>query len=370
MKGWKNKKGVLTIEACISYTIFLMIIVSMLYIMRIVYAYGLIQHAVSQTAKELSMYTYIYQVTGMNDAYQSIQNSTSGRKEQFNQDAENVISLYEALGSGIYNGQGYSGTTNPTDILKNVGSALLSEAAGEANQQLFEKMLVRPMISGYIGADSNGLSAGERLKALRIEGGMDGLDLSSSSFFEDGVTVDLVVCYTIDPLIPIDVMPELNLTNRACVRGMSGKSVFTRQSDSKQEQSVWDKKSDVERGRAIQSQENVRNLPDHFPVYSAYDSRTGKATAERSIDLREESYQDYGAIKSVIRSKCGKMENYRKATYGGMTLDPADITGKELILYIPSSTEERDIDRGRYDQALKEVQAEYPDIHIVTREID
>ncbi len=57
-----GQKGALTIEASISYSIFLMIIVTILYIMRIVYAYGLMQHAVSQTAKELSMYAYLYQV--------------------------------------------------------------------------------------------------------------------------------------------------------------------------------------------------------------------------------------------------------------------------------------------------------------------
>lgn len=74
MKRLRENKGALTIEASISYSVFLMIIVTILYLMRIVYAYGLVQHAVGQTAKELSMYTYVYQVTGMNEAYQSIQN--------------------------------------------------------------------------------------------------------------------------------------------------------------------------------------------------------------------------------------------------------------------------------------------------------
>ena len=53
------QKGVLSIEASISYSIFLMIIVSLLYIIRIVYAWGLVQHAAAQTAKELSRYTYL-----------------------------------------------------------------------------------------------------------------------------------------------------------------------------------------------------------------------------------------------------------------------------------------------------------------------
>ena len=52
-------------------------------------------------------------------------------------------------------------------------------------------------------------------------------DLStSSSFFEDGKTIDIVVCYTLDPILPIDLMPKMNLMNRATIQGMSGSSIF------------------------------------------------------------------------------------------------------------------------------------------------
>ena len=61
---------------------------------------------------------------------------------------------------------------------------------------------------------------------LRVIGGLKGIDLSSSKFFENGTTIDIVACYTIDPLLPIKILPELNLCNRATVRGMSGSSIF------------------------------------------------------------------------------------------------------------------------------------------------
>ena len=89
----KRQKGVLTIEASISYSIFLMIIVTLLYLMRVVYAYGLVQHAVSQTAKELSMYTYVYHVSGASGLYDDLQSATSGRKDQFNTDAESIVKM-------------------------------------------------------------------------------------------------------------------------------------------------------------------------------------------------------------------------------------------------------------------------------------
>lgn len=371
VKRIRERKGALTIEACISYSIFLMVIVTMLYIMRIVYVYGLVQHAVSQTAKELSMYTYLYQVSGMNDLRQDVQGSTQGRTDQFNADAQDVVDLYKVFESGNYQGETYDGTTDPTEILKNIGAALLNQAAGEINNQAFTAV-VRPMIGGYIGSDSKGNSANDRLESLRVIGGLNGLDLSSSSFFEDGATIDLIVCYTIDPMFPIDIMPNMNLMNRACVRGMSGKSVFSSSgsSNASKEGSPWELSNDLERGEVIQNQENIRNLPDNFSVYSAFDSDTGKATAECSMDLREDTYQTKQGIVNNLRKKCNKMENYRKSTYDGVTLDPEDIKSRELIIYIPSSKGEREIDRSLYDEAVKEVQEYYPDITIRTKEID
>lgn len=371
MRRQKEHKGVLSIEASISYSIFMMVIVTILYVMRIVYVYGLMQHAVSQTAKELSMYTYIYQISGLNDLNQQVASGTSGRTGQFDADVADVVKFYEDFSSGDFSAS-YSGTTDPKEILKNVGAAMLHEGGREVNQQLFE-LVVRPLLAGYIGADSTDPSnaADSRLKDLRVVGGTSGLNLNSSSFFEDGETIDLVVCYTIDPIMPIDIMPEMNLVNRAYIKGMSGTTVFgsSDQEGEEQEESVWDKPA-VARGKAIQEQQHVRNLPDNFPAFSAYDPASGKATAETSIDIRDVSYQKSSALASVIRGKCRSMQEFEHKTYGGVTLDAADIKSKELIIYIPSSSENRTVDRSLYDQTVKEVQRQYPDIRIVTKEID
>ena len=93
----EHSKGALSIEASISYSIFLMVIVTILYVMRIVYVHGLIQHAVSQTAKELSMYSYVYQAVGAGDLNQQVSDATGGRTEQFNADIGEVVGFYEAL---------------------------------------------------------------------------------------------------------------------------------------------------------------------------------------------------------------------------------------------------------------------------------
>lgn len=378
MKQSRKNRGVLTIEASIAYSIFLMVIVTFLYLMRVVYTYGLVQHAVSQTAKELSMYTYIYQIAGVNDLNTHIQDSTAGGRESFNQDVEEVVKLYETFSSGDFSGS-YEGTTDPVQILKNIGSVLLGEGSQELNKQMFQ-LIVRPMMEGYIGADSRGNSADERLKALRVIGGMGGFDYSASHFFEDGATVDLVVCYTIDPVFPIDIMPEMNLANRARVRGVNGKNVFTNTGGSgdltedaqkdENKKSIWDMDNAVERGKELQRQQGVRNLPDTFPVYAGFEPSTGKATAATSIDLREKSYETASGIKNRLKQQCVKMQDYKTSSRNGVEVKAEDIKQKVLIVYIPSSSGDRIINRKEYDKAVAQLRREYPDINIQTKEID
>ncbi len=373
MEKTRRQKGVLTIEASISYTIFLMVIVTVLYIMRIVYVYGLVQHAAAQTARELSMYSYLYQVAGLNDLNQQIAGTAGDREAQFDQDMSDIFTFYEEFSSGNLGAQ-YSGTTDPKELLKNIGGAVISQAGREVNHQLFE-LAARPLLEGYIGADSQGNGADSRLRALRVVGGMSGLNLNSSSFFEDGQTVDLIICYTVDPIMPIDILPELNLVNRAYVRGMSGNSVFTgssqkpEQGQEQQKESVWDL-APAARGKAIREQEQVRNLPDKFATFSAYDAGSQKATAELTIDIRDVSYQDEKKLENHIRQKCKKMDEFERHTEGGVTLEAEDIKKSELIIYIPSSVGDRQVDRSKYDRAVSSVKRKYPNIRIVTKEID
>ena len=85
MRTLKSTKGALTVEACISLTMFLMVFVTILYIMRLVFAYGIIQHALNQTAKEFSTYSYYYAVSGMADINGQINSSTASGVANFNE---------------------------------------------------------------------------------------------------------------------------------------------------------------------------------------------------------------------------------------------------------------------------------------------
>ncbi|WP_130863161.1 TadE/TadG family type IV pilus assembly protein [Bacilliculturomica massiliensis] len=227
-KKRKNDQGVLTVEACIAFTIFMMVLLTILFLMRIVYVYALVQHAAAQTAKELSTYTYLYEVTGINDLKETVQSGAAAGTAGFNQDAEHIMGIYGSLMGADLSGAAAHAeelTSDPVKILKNMGSMLISNSVTAVNNQAFAA-IARPMMAGYIAADSNGAGADEKLQALQVVGGLKGLDLSGSRFYETGREIDIVVCYTLDPLLPIDLMPEMNLMNRAYTTGWDGKSVF------------------------------------------------------------------------------------------------------------------------------------------------
>jgi hypothetical protein len=221
-----GSKGVLTVEACISFTIFMMVILTILFIMRIVYVYALIQHATMQTAKELASYSYLYQVTGLKDLQQGVRDSAASGTAKFDNDASQVAAVYDTL-MGKENSTEVnleSITTDPEQLLKNVASVFVGKTAADMNNSLFNSA-ARNMLGGYI-SPSDQSAADEKLKQLQVVGGLEGLDLSYSSFYMEGNKIDIVVCYTLDPLLPIDLMPEMNLMNRATVQCMNGESII------------------------------------------------------------------------------------------------------------------------------------------------
>lgn len=258
----KKDKGSLTVEACLSLTIFLMVFLTIMYFVRIVFAYGIVQHSLNQVAKEFSSYTYYYQVSGLGDINDAIQNSTSAGTQNFNKNVGDMMDVYKEfgnLGDGIANisksaSEGdlagiaesfssLSGNTedftsaistakediqkiveDPMTAVKSLGGVLLN-SGNEIGKTLICGEISRHLMAKYISADGYN-AANERLEKLRIKGGLDGLNFSASSFWKSGNDVEFVVCYTINPVFPIKVVDELNFVNKVTVRGWGSNSLF------------------------------------------------------------------------------------------------------------------------------------------------
>lgn len=260
----KNEKGALTVEACIALTIFFMVFVTILYIMRLVFAYGIVQHSLNQAAKEFSTYSYYYAVSGMADINGQIQSSTESGIASFDENVSNIVNVYDEfntlggsvkeaegnIGKGDINGTisslqnisgsyenfkesaGKAGATlksiaeDPVTAIKSVGSVFLN-GGNESAKTFLCGEISRSLMSKYIASGGYD-EANTRMKNLRIVGGLDGIDFSASQFWTSGTPneIKLVACYTIEPIFPFDIVDELNFVNTVTVRGWSGKSIF------------------------------------------------------------------------------------------------------------------------------------------------
>ena len=224
-KRFRNEDGILTVEACIAFTIFMIVILTILFIMRIVYVQALMQHAAMQTAKELSGYTYIYQVSGLNELQSDIKKAQQSGVDAFNEDVGNFVKLYKAMESGRYEEIDINSLNlDPVDVVENMVAVAISEGTEDVNNLMFEN-ISKAMMVGYISPDNRG-DADKKLRQLGVVGGLSGVHFDKSSFFvDDKQTIDIVVYYTVDPLLPVDLLGNLTFTSRATVRAFNGRSV-------------------------------------------------------------------------------------------------------------------------------------------------
>ena len=112
----KNESGVIIIEATISLTAFVFSILMILSIVNLCVAQARISYAINTTAREISQYSYLYSLTGLNDRqselYQAGVEGTSG-VEKILTDINTVYNEIESLGN-----TGLSSEDDIADILK------------------------------------------------------------------------------------------------------------------------------------------------------------------------------------------------------------------------------------------------------------
>ncbi len=259
-----DKSGaVITVEASIAFTCFAIVMLTILFLIRIVFVYALVQHQINMAAKELASYSYIYSATGMMDIDDNVQSNTAAAEGYFNENVGNIVdgvdsiisfgeSVYSAADSaadmdidGMISSAEQAGSdykamkeqypeslnsfktliSNPKKLLKTIGSIFLGNAASDVKAFLGGEV-VRAMMSSYLEDmnNSGGASygAGERLEKLGIVGGLSGIDFSQSSFNEtvDGQRhcIDIVACYKVKPIAPISIYKELGFINRVTVK--------------------------------------------------------------------------------------------------------------------------------------------------------
>lgn len=201
-----NERGAVIIEATLSLTFFLFAILTLYSMFHVCLAQARISAALNSSAKEISQYTYLYELTGANQKQANLAANGGQAATVMSDNFSEINNLYDAL-SGI--GNGISSIVSSSDNAESFAYYALNQGveglkaavAGEIAELLMKK---------HFGSNPD-----KFLGRLGIEGGMSNLDFSKSRLFTDGEDADiqLNVQYevTVVKLLDIDMKMKFEL---------------------------------------------------------------------------------------------------------------------------------------------------------------
>lgn len=244
VKNMKSESGSVTIEATISLSAFMFAIVTILTIINICIVQARVSYAINTTAKEISQYSYLYALTGINDSHGELEaagqadtlpldnvfhdlNSMYNEIENLgesglstNNDIDDISAKWDSISSSL-NGLEDSGSAlmsdiediadDPKQIIFGVAKLAGSTALDTAKSKLIMEPLARAMCKKHLVSSKSG-NVDSYLKLLGVVPDATGsyykgLDFHGSTLFANGSN-EIKVCVSYDvkviALLPID----------------------------------------------------------------------------------------------------------------------------------------------------------------------
>lgn len=240
-KKIKSESGSVTVEATISLSAFMFAIVTILTIVNICIVQARISYAINTTAKEISQYSYLYALTGLNESQKQLaeagESDTLPMNNLFNDintmyneienlgdsglssdsDIEDITTKWDSIASSLETG----GTAiandiediadNPKQIIFGVAKLAGNAAMDTAKSKLVMEPLAKAMCKRHLVSTKDG-SVESYLKSLGVVPDATGsyykgLDFEGSTLFPNGSN-EIKVCVSYDvkviALLPID----------------------------------------------------------------------------------------------------------------------------------------------------------------------
>lgn len=252
-KHKKGESGMMVVEAVLSFTVFIMAVSAIVYLITIFTLHNKVQFAINSTAHELAAYTYLYQALGIRDADRAVKRDGEKYVSAIDDTADQIadtLNKIETLSGDL------SGTTelSPEHIKQTIGDLKAAGESGKESAKKVKDLVSNPndLIVGFIymafdivdakvkNIFANAAAAtmakkylvqGDKdadayLTGMGVEGGYAGLDFSSSTVFcDEGYRlIDIVVEYDVDLSFVRLLIPEakLHIVQRATVAGWLG----------------------------------------------------------------------------------------------------------------------------------------------------
>ncbi len=247
----KDEDGAIIIEATLSLSFFMFFIVTVLTIVNICYVQSKMSIAINETAKEISQYSYLYGLTGLNKKQQDLVKQGQEANDRMTDIVDNVgammdgvekikedsVAGYQGLkenplntgmwkntGQSIYqqiqSGQGNikaiesqlkSIADDPVAFIKSLAALFGNEAINKASSYLIAAPVAKIMSKRHFKSSENE-DCETFLKSLGVvpkgSSYLDGINFTKSELFADGENdIKIVAVYQVKvvPLLPINM---------------------------------------------------------------------------------------------------------------------------------------------------------------------
>lgn len=260
--GWRTQeKGMMVVEAVLTFTVFLMVVLAILYLIPVFMLHNRVQYAINAAAHEISAYSYVYTALGLQSAEGAITEDGAPYTKRIDDTVAQVVDSLNRIQGLQEDVAGLEGSLQEVSISPEYLDTIRGQAdklAGDAEQTVDSVQKSAQEVTALLG-DGKSLMAGilymgvsawihelkgigataaagaltrkylssetqeadEYLRACGIADGYHGLDFSGSTMFcgEDKRLIDIVVQYDIDLGFLGLVMPkkELHVVQRVSV---------------------------------------------------------------------------------------------------------------------------------------------------------
>ena len=187
----RDEHGYIVVETIGAFMLFVLLIVSILSLVSIVTLQARVHYAMTQAAQTLSMYSYVFEITGLAEQFTDIGGKADSARINVNELKTNINGVFEGIDSLSVGGTGKSaaGAAKSGYDLFSSPANLVNLLIDDAKNALFSEFVIKPLVGRYL---SNGaLSGDEYLKSMNVPGGLKGLHFCGFDYFDLSITSDM-----------------------------------------------------------------------------------------------------------------------------------------------------------------------------------
>lgn len=212
-KNLQKEEGAIVIEASLSLSFFMFAIVTVLSIVNLCIAQAKIGIALNQTAKEISQYTYIYSLSGVNEIQGKLVSEVEAEASDVAVLEKGIIESISALQTFAETGTGVdetfstigSSATEIEEVVNKIANATDKKAwiisvlkiCGNEGYEAIKGVLAGTLAKGLMQKHltlESGVASDAYLKHLGITDGVSGLNLMNSAIFINGTEEIQLIC--------------------------------------------------------------------------------------------------------------------------------------------------------------------------------